>query len=367
MKIRRVDIPMGGRNFNISVVGGVSVWRHESEGGETSLMYGGLIGSSIKYWHRVPLGNPHATGFEDPRIFFHNKLPWLSFVASCYINGAHYASQGVIRFQEEDFQENRWLYPDWGKNRNQVSCGNGVLSREKNWTFFSWENKIHVLYSINPLRVGVMDERTGDIETIYEIRADVKWPWGEIHGGTGLVQVDGKLLGCFHSFTRGPKQRDYHVGWYLIDPETWKLVAISPEPWMSSERDEERDLRPKTQKWRPNVVFPCGLELNRGELSISYGWQDCRSMLATESLDVVMKSLVRVSTHYRLKECIRDKYTAPRGGLLAIINGQPHRGAHWKQLVRLTKSTNISEEALEEAVCLNLPNHYKDTKWQSYR
>lgn len=304
--------------------------------------------------------------YEDPRLFLHNGKAWMSFIRAVYKDGVHWACQGIISVNGLG----QWMaptsafFPNWGRNHNDVCKGNGILSREKNWTFFSYNQKIHVLYSINPLRVGVMNEDTGEITDISNTMFDSQWGYGIIHGSAGLIPFDGGLLGVFHSFNDGGDgQRKYHVGFYVVDPTSWTVTAISKVPFMSAERDESKDLRPLGQPYRPNVIFPCGLTEENGELLMSYGWQDCRAMLAYISKDEVRSSLMPVTKHYENRMMIRDTSVGIPGGYKCTINSVVLYGAHYNQLMTEAKRNRFTEAQVHDAITPRLPDHLKEMKW----
>jgi predicted GH43/DUF377 family glycosyl hydrolase len=313
----------------------------------------------------IPPIQPHVTLWEDPRLFTHKGELWMSFIAASYIKGQHWACQGIAMIGHH-FQPDRIFYPAIGNNENHISTGNGKMTREKNWTFFSYDGEIHVIYSINPLKVGFFCGESGHVDFFKPTMVKHAWKWGELHGGTGLVEFNGLLVGCFHSFTR-EAQRNYHCGFYAIDPQTWQVAFMSELPWMSATYDNPNDKRTLEQSWRPNVVFPCGMIEHEDEFLISYGWQDCRSMLVKVKQDVVWNNLQPVEKHFQEIERYRDFSVRPPGGFKIKVGEQEIRAKGWQSLKRQVSRYGINERELEDAILKVVPAPYKRMEWSEIK
>jgi predicted GH43/DUF377 family glycosyl hydrolase len=368
------------RNFNPSICtfNGKPIMAYRAEDPPTGIMAKIMIGTFDAGTMRIenpiqvkiPWPQPHTSLYEDPRLFVHDGKLWLSFIAATFKEGHHFACQGIARL-DENFQPDRIFYPDAGYNKNDVCEGNGVLSREKNWTFFSHKNQIHVIYTINPMKVGIMNEDSGRIEFMEMTMFDSDWKWGEIHGSTPPIKVNDKLIASFHSFDFERDQRRYHFGFYEIDPIKWRVTRISNMPWMSAFKDESQDMRSRDQDYRPLVVFPCGLSKekewqflgNQNTVAISYGWNDCRSMLAFEDLSDILKSLKQVPNYYEYRYKIRDCYQGLPGGFNCEVRGISLRASHFPGLVRRAKSYSIPEIELHDVICKRIEEPFKSKQW----
>lgn len=353
-------------NPSICIFKGTSLiaYRNQVNDFPSRIKIGKYTGSSATNCKVVEIPSP-ALGtdlFEDPRLFVHNDELWLSFIAAGIKQGRHYAAQGVALL-DEHFQPKRIFYPTIGDNVNEISSGNGLLLREKNWTFFSFDGKIHVVYSINPLKVGVMCPNSGEVDWVGHSRFDHPWKWGDVHGSCGFIDWEGKLLGCFHSFNIVDNQRKYYVGFYLVDPKEWKVTHISSDPWMEAERNDKLDRRPFDQTYRPNVIFPCGMYREEEKIFISYGWQDCRSYVEDFPLMKVINSLKKVSNHLVPVQVIRDPLIRIPGGFKCQIGTTHLYGKNWLDLKRQAKKNNISEIKLHGALINRLPDHRKEIQW----
>ena len=114
---------------------------------------------------KIELPRPHPdTGlFEDPRLFLIGGEIYLSFIAATIEKGKHCAAQGLARLSG-GWKVGAVAYPDYGTNRNDASCGNGVGQGEKNWTFYEHKGAVRCLYSTEPCSVFELSgERCFDV------------------------------------------------------------------------------------------------------------------------------------------------------------------------------------------------------------
>lgn len=311
----------------------------------------------------IPAPQPFVKYFEDPRLFEHKGRLWMAFAAAAMLNKHHFACQGVALLTD-DFKIEKVFYPDLGFNHNQISKANSIMKREKNWTFISIRNEIHIIYTINPLKVAVMDDVTGSVKVISESHFKDTWIYGRIHGSTGLVENDGKYLGMFHSFLIGKdSQRSYCAGFYEVDLERFRVTMISRAPFLEAARDASRDIRSNLQPYRPNAIFPCGIIIEKEKVIISYGWQDCRCMIAIEDLNVVKKSMVNASYYSCPQDAIRDTMACVQGGMEFTADGKTFRANHWAGVVREAKKHGINEPELWLKVRDQVPSKYKEKRW----
>lgn len=309
----------------------------------------------------------HTNLFEDPRLFVSYGKLFMSYIAATVGPVGHVACQGlcgIIQGGNGFRAEPATVYPPFGHNHNYAYNGSGDMKGEKNWTFLYHASDAVCLYALNPLTVFRMDMPTGKCTGISSTLAVVEWPYGNLSGSTPLIEWNGKLLGMFHSFVHDDKKRrHYYAGWYMIDPTTWKIVALSKEPVLSAGDDINLDLRPLNQVWRPNVVFPCGLvDLGSGVL-VSYGWQDARIKLAFIDKSDIELNIKPVKSHYVRKEIINDPWRMIPGGFDCTINGRNFHSRTWPSLVRQAWSHGISEDQLHQALLPRVPKHRRRLEW----
>jgi predicted GH43/DUF377 family glycosyl hydrolase len=162
------------------------------------------------------------TFYEDPRLFTFNHNLYLSYADGCQIGLA------VIDTVHKSVERNWFLDKPYR------------FRMEKNWTFFDQKGVLYCVYKTAPhIIYRVKDEK---IESVcsHEFKEQSTWQWGwgdQIGGGSCPVKIDGKYYSFFHTRVHIPVKatinRQYHMGCYVFDPETFKPVAISKEPLMS--------------------------------------------------------------------------------------------------------------------------------------
>jgi len=236
---------------------------------------------------RVPRNTDKVITLDDPRVIVWNNHYWMFYVQGVLnVRGGWYwsSSFNVAKLSlHGEFLKN--YVPVYGKNINNASSANSALTTtEKNWTPFIHNNKLHLIYNINPLEVLEFDPDTGMCNLISKqpMREMKKWLWGDfLGGGTPLIRRGNEYVGLFHSFVNEypgrPNVRSYYAGVYTMSVEPpFRLLRISKKPLMIPVPDEHLDLRGPDACWRPNCVYPCGMIEKNGKIYVSYGWQDCR-------------------------------------------------------------------------------------------
>ena len=310
---------------------------------------------------KIELPRPHPdTGlFEDPRLFLIGGEIYLSFIAATIEKGKHCAAQGLARLSG-GWKVGAVAYPDYGTNRNDASCGNGVGQGEKNWTFYEHKGAVRCLYSTEPCSVFELSgERCFDVAKTWSVP---EWSWGRLSGSTPLIPYQGKLLGMFHSFLHNVKtQRDYYAGWFVFCPQENRITAISRAPAIQAERDPSKDRRGVDQSWKPNAIFPCGLIEHNGQYVVSYGWQDSLPMLAKFSPQEIEGNL-RPLDKWEQRQCLRDSNISIPGGFSFTVGELKCKATSWPRVRKWCKLNNVSIDEAEKLVCSNLQDKYKTTK-----
>lgn len=314
---------------------------------------------------------PEDSMYEDPRLFMHNGECWLSFIRSCIHDGLHYSCQGLCSIHWTQWDYSDIQYPDYGKNINHAQCGNGRLTREKNWTFFSHNERIHFIYSLEPYEVCRLEE-DGSITRIIRNKPDISWwKYGEIRGSSSLLDIGECYLGVFHSmlyeWKGNMKKRNYVAGFYAVDKKTLEMIAVSDSPFLVARHDDKQDLRPLDQAWRPNVVFPCGIAhspVGKDEFAVSFGWQDSLCKIAILSREEIIKSLrpiIRKQIEYRT---IANKMNPPPGGFKFKHNGQWISSRTFHGSVIRGREIGLNESQVETKICENLPESDTRLVWR---
>lgn len=309
---------------------------------------------------KIPEPYPGTNLFEDPRLYSISEgVLALTFIAACFNGKQHVAAQGTGFVLLESDEVRIPFYPEIGFNLNYASTGNtSKLKGEKNWTIINRiEGNADVLYSINPTSVYCKCSR------IAHSKPDIRWSHGKLSGSTPLIPWKGKLLGCFHSFIMGPGgHRYYHAGWYVLDPETWRIISYSEQPTLSGEIDED-DKRPRGSKWVPRAVFPCGLVNMGGEIALSYGWLDSTCRIAFFTEKEIEESLVQVEKWYREIDCINNPWGGVPGGFSCRVEDKYLKAHSWLSLLKEAKRQGVRESELHEVLCVDLDPIYKKKEW----
>jgi predicted GH43/DUF377 family glycosyl hydrolase len=189
--------------------------------------------------------------FEDGRIFLHNGRHWVAFTEGFYERTPYIAVQQIARLGE-DWQPEEKITIPYGAN------GGGRKS-EKNWQFFSYEGRLHFIYSIVP---HLVVELGTDMKPSKEYRTGeaLYWPWGEVlRGGTPPIRLGDNFITFFHSHTEHRQaDRRYAMGAYAFEARPpFQIVSISPALLRASDQDMIMP-NPSVPNWNPLVVFPMG-------------------------------------------------------------------------------------------------------------
>ena len=194
-----------------------------------------------------------ATGhaLEDPKFFrLSNGQLWMSWIeaywpikAQCSVRYGAFRNNGVSESAR----------PVYGQND-----GNHM---EKGWVWFEYQDSLYFIYQSAPKQVVV--RWSGQIEAEH-VTTGLRWPYGDIKGGTCPLPYEGKLLRFFHATIdreiTTPLRR-YVIGACLMNPEPpFETVAISKKPilWGSEHDDFTPAQRKACIHYKPKVVYPGG-------------------------------------------------------------------------------------------------------------
>ena len=197
---------------------------------------------------------------EDPRLFEHNGSVYLMFNGSNSIKIAKLdSSLDVI----------------WVKKMPKYrGC-------EKNWSPYSYNGKLYIIYSWSPFEVWLLDNEL-NIKSRKQYSNNLGWKWGEVRGGTPpLLLRNSYFISFFHSFYLYPyrdihDERVYVSGYIQFDPDSLKIVSLSNDPVLEPDWNTNHNgatLSP--------VIFPCGLVGYGPSLIISSGLNDENCVIST--------------------------------------------------------------------------------------
>jgi len=207
--------------------------------------------------------------YEDPRVLYFNNKYYIS-CANYIPKTTKFIHQKLLIF-DKNFNHIDNLHLDY--------CGNGYSTNfnevtQKNWTWFIHENKLMMVYKMQPHTVVEIDLE--EKEVINEYRTFNKfidtWLYGEPRMGSNPIYKDGYYHNFFHSSLpwKGSK-RQYFMGYYKFEAHPpFKIVEMSEEPILCGNSKNERIL----PKLSPIVIFPCGAIERNNQFIVSYGVND---------------------------------------------------------------------------------------------
>jgi len=202
---------------------------------------------------------------EDPRLFEFQGRLCMSYV-SCALPTFHC----LIKYVELS-KPDRWLASAPVEHPYIVRN-----PREKNHVPFPVGDRLHLIYRENPQQIIFTAGERGDLVT-----PALRWPYGEIRGGTTPMAYHGKLLKFFHSSLRNempPLTWRYYVGAMLMEPEPpFQMLAVSKRPIL---RASELGGDNRVIHFNKNGVFPLGCVEKDGVFHLSIGINNSQSAIA---------------------------------------------------------------------------------------
>lgn len=232
--------------------------------------------------------------FEDPRLLVHQGQLCCAFANVAKKFNA--TSQGICKLtysrKNKHIIPNDVWYPIYGKNiggavieekkiwhpEGYLTTFGGTRTVEKNWGFFSRENRLYFVYTIQPHVVVEMEY--GAKQPAQEFKFDFcapHWTWGELRGGSPPFLYEGQYYSFFHSSYRyeGQVKLVYAMGVYAFEPEPpFRVTAVSKEPLLTG------DIHFTQEKDRTPCVFPVGVIKKPGQWLVSLGYHDCLCKIA---------------------------------------------------------------------------------------
>lgn len=170
---------------------------------------------------------------------------------------------------------------------------------EKNWTPFDYEGHLLLSYSLTPHRILYPVPQSTWCEDFTISHGNIKWPWGELRGGTTALKIKEGYLSFFHScanlstvHSEGKKMTHYFMGAYLFqDHPPFSILKISKEPIYGKDFYNG----PAYTTWKPlRVIFPCGFVMDENYIWVVFGKQDHESWIVKLDKNKLLESLVQV-------------------------------------------------------------------------
>jgi hypothetical protein len=163
--------------------------------------------------------------------------------------------------------------------------------REKNWTPFVHNKKLHVIYSPGHV-VQYADLKTPNKE--WKTEAPI-YNYGAIRGGTQAVKVGNKLYTIFHTRHRSGPLDVYTAGMMELEAkQPFNVLRITPDPlWKATFHPGANipDAPHKIKRMVTFVTFPSHLEVKDNEATIIAGWQDASDQIIRLPWDELLSHL----------------------------------------------------------------------------
>lgn len=214
-------------------------------------------------------GLQHVHRAEDPRLIVHNDELYLFYTDGFKM---YYAALD-LELEDGILVGVRCKYIICPKPPliTRIAMDKKYDGREKNWSPFSYEGQLWVIYSVTPFVLMNLETREvvqKDTSFINKI-----WRYGFIKGGTPAVRtVLGGMdvfLTIFHSTTIVDGKCLYYAGALVFDASTLKICGLSRYPLISPFLDA--DHRRHSDNY---VVFPCGLLIEDNIVLVTFGYND---------------------------------------------------------------------------------------------
>lgn len=211
---------------------------------------------------------------EDSRLFVWKGELWCSFVVSQF---PHFpASQVKIA---------KLSKPDkWRVSDKELYYLPDRQTTEKNHLPLVHDDVLNIIYKHNQPQEGNWADLSQIIYSPFEKREmktpALRWPYGEVRGGTVPLPYEGRMISFFHSsLDNFPPQnpRCYFVGAVLRKSEPpFQMLAISKRPIL---RGSEVGGDKSRFHWKSQVIFPLGAIEHEGGWLLSCGQNDSASIL----------------------------------------------------------------------------------------
>jgi predicted GH43/DUF377 family glycosyl hydrolase len=202
---------------------------------------------------------------EDARAFVWKKELWICYVSSTWPTFPA-SSTKCIKLAKPDHWRASDAFEYWLPDRQTM---------EKNHLPLPWGDELNIIYRNIPEQVIYTPADKREMKT-----PGLRWPFGEIRGGTVPLPYQGKLLRFFHSSMRNempPLRHRYYLGAMLMKAEPpFQMLAVSKRPIL---RGSELGGDTSRHHHKPNVVFVCGAIEHEGGWLASCGCNDSASML----------------------------------------------------------------------------------------
>lgn len=237
---------------------------------------------NVTYNQELDLNDENSC--EDGRLFERNGHLYMFYISSTFPTFPACQVKCVMLAKPDKWRASE-KFEYWLPDRQTF---------EKNHVPLEWDGELNVIYRHNQIEDGDTSKIT---QVIYcpsdkrEMKTPaLRWPWGEIRGGTTPILWKGKLLKFFHSMLENempPVNLRYTIGAMLMKAEKpFQMLQVSKRPILRGSEIGGNETR---QFFKRNVVFPGGSIEHEGGWLISIGVNDtlcCLVKVMPENLNL---------------------------------------------------------------------------------
>lgn len=280
---RRLARSGDGTHYNASLLrhGGRLLLAYRT-GTSGSNLHVALLNGSFQATQTTPVKVAHrqcAAGREDPRLFAHRGRLHLAFVGVEFIGKDRIRTSMLLARLRDDFSVEEMWAPEYGRR----------ATWEKNWSFFSHEDELYCVYSVQPH--VILHCHGHDAFPFCETQTRLPWSGGLLRGGASPVRVGDEYWHWFH----GRLQKDglivYNAGVVTFEARPpFRPRRITPRPLLTP----EHAIAQRTAGDWKDVVFVCGAALEDGRWLVSAGVHDREIEVYEFDHQAVEKAMVRV-------------------------------------------------------------------------
>lgn len=206
--------------------------------------------------------------FEDARLFWHNGRIFVAYTEGTYLRRPWVAVQKLALLRDDWSVEQHWT----------IAFGENSVGQEKNWQFFSHNERLHFVYSVRP---HVVVELNGHMKVaqVWSTPTDIPAP---VRGGTPPIRDGDRYVTFAHYHMANAKaSRRYVANAYCFEPESPFRITGMTAPLITASGNDPLIPNPAYPHWNPYVVFPCGALRDRpaDTWMVSAGVNDSRDAL----------------------------------------------------------------------------------------
>ncbi len=225
-------------------------------------------------------------GYDDARaLLIKNKLYLL---ANTCVNHNNYCQMCLLRFNIDKLESNILEFEDI----ILIEPSLNKTCHQKNWMPIVKDEKLYLIYSINPVKVYECNIETGHIDLICEHNPNKNLP-SHIRGGSNVLEYYSKMFNenvylCISHIRR----KGYYTHLFVILSKDYKIKAISDE--FMIDKQSLRFIEYSTIIHHINIQFVSSILIINDTLNVFYGNYDTTSHRFEIGLDLMEKSLKKI-------------------------------------------------------------------------